>query len=257
MMEVPLNDNLMYKSTSIILNDITLFVGKNGSGKSHNLQQIVKFLSTGISHPNVTFINEQTRMQKNQGMYSLAGYSKNPLDPNWGNYKFVNEMKPVMDIVSDLFGREIVIETVELEPTNVFYKKNNKLVHIREDGLGISNTVMIFEALQYMPENSYLLVDELTLGLHPSLIPKYITYLKKYVDDKHIKIIATTQDLSCLLYFLANMNDNKFSVYETTDEEDGLWITPIEASSITSRLRQFLGVIASKPYLDILAELGE
>jgi len=206
MLEISLDDNLMYKHTSIKLNTFTLLVGKNGSGKSHILRLISRKLSPdnrfNRNNSNVIFLDERTRLNKHISRYTAQGFSKIPLNPEWSNYNYTQEMKPVIDIVCELFNRKIVIKTVELSAPSVYYEKNNTLIPIGDDGLGISNTVFVFEAIYLMPDNGYLLVDELTMGLHPSIIPKYLTHLKKIADKKtNQNYINNTRSKLFIIFF--------------------------------------------------------
>lgn len=255
---ISLNDPFLVKNTSINLSVLTLLVGKNGSGKSRWLSLIQRTLDPSQRGKNTSLISEVIRVQKHRGNYDNTQFSTDSRSTSWSNYSFTEKMKPVVDIIADIFDREIVIKRIDDQRELAYYKKgDNVFVPINADGMGISNTVSVIEALYSLPKNSYLLIDELTLGLHPSVISSYLEKILEIANENQIQIIASTQDLACILYILGAIHDEDIMIYKTTEEPDQkLWITPIEKDSMPSRLIDFLGVISDKYYLDIFNEIS-
>lgn len=265
-LEIKIEHEAFYKTTSVTLSQITLFVGKNGSGKSLLLNLCLEQIKKDIVDPNylsALVINDEKRIKKQLGVFENIQYTpKINGQHGWSNYRYADKMNIVIAIINDIFKRKIVIKNIDYGPDKAYYQKiDGQLVEIKNDGTGISTILVIFENF-FNPENhNVIFVEELTMGLHPSAIPKVIDALLRLSEKFETRIIATTQDLCCLLYFLSIINNASIAIYETveleTNEKIQLWVTPIEKDSTTSRLKEYLGEFADIKYLKILEELGK
>jgi len=246
-------------SLSINPTEFNLFTGMNGSGKTLLLNGIISILHQ------VKDLREQgfQAIKEDRFYPTKLSYLKGPV----ALQNFVNtaniapdtpEKAQLNEDLEFLFERKVdmIIDRSGNPSPNFRKKKAN--VHVGQDGRGIVNTWTIFEFVAHAPHNMPLVVEDISLGLHPSLLERFFDRLFVRLKEKDMQLFATTQDPFVVFYFLKNkIKDNgdwndtnpEYSVFHFSDKPDDLEVEKITEENIYSSMSDLMGNFNESPDL--------
>ena len=168
------------------------------------------------------------------------------------------EKNQLNDDLAHLFKRKIEIITDRNGEQAPHFIKNNGDVLTKDDGRGIVNVWTVFEYLAFAPDKLPLFIEELSIGLHPSLLKKYLDRLFMRLSDKKMQLFATTQDPFTAFYFLKNKTDEygnwtdinkEYSVFNFSENDGILNVEKITEKNIFSSMNNLMGDFNGDPDL--------
>lgn len=263
-----------FRHSELSFKQFNLFIGKNGSGKS----SLMRFLSSNFAKGNsqkddpdaeLSFFDGNT-VKIEQGpqdiyhFYSVGEYSKRESVFFPEITALAQQIQPVSDFqqtapftkleyddklmnevnkkLSELFGREIRIRSMEQRGRVPFFKKNNEYINPDFDGTGIKTSFPLIELLLFT-KNTMIFVEEPTAFLHPSIIPDYLKIIFELTTIGNNQLFMTTHEILTSLQFFKGIyekNDN-VSIHRFEDNFGEINITTIDQDNVTGSLSDFLG----------------
>lgn len=240
--------------------EFNLFTGMNGSGKTLMLEHITNILDNDMQKEHNLHL---IPIKEDRFYLGKINYTKGAVSlQNFVNTANIAPDTPEKDQLNTdlkhLFQREVDIITDRSGVQYPQYKKQNGNVHVSQDGRGILNTWTILEYISHAPDGFPLVVEEISLGLHPSLLEKFLDRLFKRLKDKKMQLFASTQDPFVVFYFLKNKitesgdwNDTnpEYSVFHFSENSDGLDVEKITKDNIYSSMSDLMGDFNGSPNL--------
>lgn len=231
---------------SLDVSKINLFIGPNGSGKSKTLESLksnVQFRDVHGKNGQMVVDENRINRQKQQGVPHRGNLDQNVTQTDFSNYDFENnpKIKNVNVILKQVFGREIKNTGIEGMGLRPCYIKENSVVPIINDSLGITSVSSIIETLEIMQDDSSLLIEEITMGLHPSVVKPILDKICEIAIKKNIAIVCTTQDFVCALYFMNRINDEKYRVFAFSETGNIIIAEKITENNQRDKMRDFVG----------------
>ena len=273
-----------------------LFIGKNGSGKSLVLQNIVKEVSevTDTDDPSLNEIFEKSINENINKYYTKDGKSNIVMKSNdngvYNKYILISEdSKTDMQIDPDIdegdmtlhhpfasleydedmrstvnkkfetiFGRKVENKYNSNNRKEAKFKKNNVLVSPQDDGHGILTALPVISFLSQKTIPDTIAIEEPTKFLHPSIIPNYLNLLMELIHKKESQLFITTHDIITALYFFKSFSngDDNIAIFKFEDESNVISIYPINRDNYESNLSDFISPFQVETYSKFLKELS-
>lgn len=268
-MSVIINDEISLTSISppfrpkltITPTQFNLFTGMNGSGKTFLLNHITNLLNqkNREQKTNVAIVPiREDRFYAGKLQYVKAQVDLSNIVNTANIAPETPEKKQLNEDLQYLFQREVDMITDRGGNPAPNFRKSSGNVHVSADGRGIVNTWTILEYVAHSPMNFPLIVEEISLSLHPSLLEKFLDRLFMRLNEKKMQLFATTQDPFTVFYFLKNKlsencdwNDTNpdYSVFHFSDNSDGLNVEKITKENIYSSMNDLMGDFQGSPDL--------
>lgn len=132
------------------------------------------------------------------------------LEELWDNVTLTPKEDDVLSILQKTVSPDLVRFDIGRNGVKVRLKEIEKPVPLKSLGDGLQR--MLFIALSLAnAQNSYLLIDEIEMGLHYSVMEKLWDLILKYSDKWNIQVFATTHsdDMIKSLYDILDKNNEK------------------------------------------------
>lgn len=225
-----------------------LFTRINGSGKTTALQYLTGLYrnTAGGNHSiiDVAKAAQQIDVLTGESPQQDALALRYLVEPSL-------EKDNILKFIETRFGRKIV-KTEDVRYNAIInYDKNGKLIKFIQDGTGIFSAMLLLRVISFSPLNSVLFFEEISYGLHPSLLVPVFDEFFKIAKEKKTEIFMTSQDPFVVYYFMKNKiiydsgdwddTNPDFSVFNFYDKVDFLTCEKVTKHNFNDCLSELMG----------------
>lgn len=204
------NSDEILLNTTLKLKKFNLFIGKNGSGKSRTLTNIAENLGVKI-------IDEGRDLGRKTTYQPYTDLPNSRITS--GIYDFDDDStRSLNEDIKQIFNRTVLNGPYYEQSRIPLYRKGKRLqVPVSSDGKGIAFSRDLLEFAHMRTANSILCVEEVSLGLYPGIVKKFLDILFSRLGEKNMQFFGTSQDVFVSLYFLEKFYDENFNFIDNPD----------------------------------------
>jgi len=180
-------NNLYNKSnyperTELIINNYCIESSKNSLPKSYQISSIFK---SDLSH------SIYTKYPDRELVYISFGFDETRIEQQWSNIALTPTEDDVFEIIKSCIQDDFIRLSVTSKGVIIRLKNEEKPLNIKVLGDGMKRIVSIAMALA-SSKNKLLLIDEIEIGLHHTVLAKLWEIIFKYAQEWNIQVFATT-----------------------------------------------------------------